>query len=392
MSDRDFHFVETRLRPLRAAAAACGCALAEPILQLAFLPLPVIPHLKLTDRGYVAAGPDGLRLTGLGVLRRLSIRCGAGRLWLPRTQPQPGAAGWTSTRMPSARRAVDGRRSNAWPKGGPSWPWRRRSTSIPRPCANGVLRSSPRVRPAWPTARRGLTPARTAWPGGTRRDPALRRQRLSGPAIARRLGRPSPPSAWSCAAAASAGSHPRPQARARPLPARAARPAHPHRHQEAGPDRRRRAPHHRRPALGRAASAGTSFTSASTTPRASPTPRSSPTNGRRARSPSSSARSPGSPASASPSSGSSPTTARPIAATPSARRSSTPGSAERTRPYTPRTNSKANDLSRPACANGPTCKHSPAQPSAAPPCSPGSTATTDTDPTQPLAASLPPPD
>ena len=26
---------------------------------LAFLPLPVIPHLKLTDRGYVAAGPDG---------------------------------------------------------------------------------------------------------------------------------------------------------------------------------------------------------------------------------------------------------------------------------------------------------------------------------------------
>ena len=34
----------------------------EPFLQLAFLPLPVIPHLKITDRGYVAAGPDGLRL------------------------------------------------------------------------------------------------------------------------------------------------------------------------------------------------------------------------------------------------------------------------------------------------------------------------------------------
>jgi adenine deaminase len=30
-----------------------GCALAEPLLQLAFLPLPVIPHLKLTDRGLV---------------------------------------------------------------------------------------------------------------------------------------------------------------------------------------------------------------------------------------------------------------------------------------------------------------------------------------------------
>jgi adenine deaminase len=62
MSDRDLHFVETRLRPLRAAAAACGCTMTEPVLQLAFLPLPVIPHLKLTDRGYVAAGPDGLRL------------------------------------------------------------------------------------------------------------------------------------------------------------------------------------------------------------------------------------------------------------------------------------------------------------------------------------------
>ena len=62
MSDRGFGFVEERLRPLRAAAAACGCTLAEPLLQLAFLPLPVIPHLKLTDRGYVAAGPDGLRL------------------------------------------------------------------------------------------------------------------------------------------------------------------------------------------------------------------------------------------------------------------------------------------------------------------------------------------
>ena len=62
MSDRDFHFVETKLRPLRARAAECGCTMQEPVLQLAFLPLPVIPHLKLTDRGYVAAGPDGLRL------------------------------------------------------------------------------------------------------------------------------------------------------------------------------------------------------------------------------------------------------------------------------------------------------------------------------------------
>ena len=30
-----------------------GCPLAEPFLQLAFLPLPVIPHLKITDMGLV---------------------------------------------------------------------------------------------------------------------------------------------------------------------------------------------------------------------------------------------------------------------------------------------------------------------------------------------------
>jgi adenine deaminase len=28
-------------------------ALAEPFLQVAFLPLPVIPHLKITDKGMV---------------------------------------------------------------------------------------------------------------------------------------------------------------------------------------------------------------------------------------------------------------------------------------------------------------------------------------------------
>ncbi|MGH6905769.1 MAG: adenine deaminase C-terminal domain-containing protein, partial [Geminicoccaceae bacterium] len=38
---------------LRRTARDQGCALTEPFLQLAFLPLPVIPHLKLTDRGLV---------------------------------------------------------------------------------------------------------------------------------------------------------------------------------------------------------------------------------------------------------------------------------------------------------------------------------------------------
>jgi len=41
------------LRALKAASRAVGCALSEPFLQLAFLSLPVIPSLKLTDQGLV---------------------------------------------------------------------------------------------------------------------------------------------------------------------------------------------------------------------------------------------------------------------------------------------------------------------------------------------------
>ncbi len=41
------------LQELRKASLAIGCELHEPFLQLAFLSLPVIPKLKLTDRGLV---------------------------------------------------------------------------------------------------------------------------------------------------------------------------------------------------------------------------------------------------------------------------------------------------------------------------------------------------
>lgn len=41
------------IRELKAASRAIGCTLDEPFLQLAFLSLPVIPSLKLTDRGLV---------------------------------------------------------------------------------------------------------------------------------------------------------------------------------------------------------------------------------------------------------------------------------------------------------------------------------------------------
>ncbi len=51
LTDRPFEEVTVALRRLREAARALGCRLPEPFLQVAFLPLPVIPHLKITDRG-----------------------------------------------------------------------------------------------------------------------------------------------------------------------------------------------------------------------------------------------------------------------------------------------------------------------------------------------------
>jgi adenine deaminase len=53
MSLEPFEFVRERLVALRAAAAGLGVVLEEPFLQLAFLALPVIPHLKITDHGMV---------------------------------------------------------------------------------------------------------------------------------------------------------------------------------------------------------------------------------------------------------------------------------------------------------------------------------------------------
>jgi adenine deaminase len=62
MSDLPFEEVRDRLTPLRAAAKSLGVVLPEPFLQVAFLPLPVIPHLKISDRGLVDV--DAFRLLG----------------------------------------------------------------------------------------------------------------------------------------------------------------------------------------------------------------------------------------------------------------------------------------------------------------------------------------
>ena len=53
MSDQPFEVVRARLEDLRNAAKSLGVGLEEPFLQLAFLALPVIPSLKITDHGMV---------------------------------------------------------------------------------------------------------------------------------------------------------------------------------------------------------------------------------------------------------------------------------------------------------------------------------------------------
>jgi len=46
-----FEAVRAALVPLRGAARDLGCTLPEPFLQVSFLPLPVIAHMKITDLG-----------------------------------------------------------------------------------------------------------------------------------------------------------------------------------------------------------------------------------------------------------------------------------------------------------------------------------------------------
>lgn len=53
MSLEPYESVRHTLHDLRQAALSLGATLQEPFLQLAFLPLPVIPHLKISDRGMV---------------------------------------------------------------------------------------------------------------------------------------------------------------------------------------------------------------------------------------------------------------------------------------------------------------------------------------------------
>jgi adenine deaminase len=53
MSDRPLEEVRDQVEALTEAAHALGCTLPDPLMTLSFLALPVIPALKLTDKGLV---------------------------------------------------------------------------------------------------------------------------------------------------------------------------------------------------------------------------------------------------------------------------------------------------------------------------------------------------
>ena len=53
MSKEPLEFLSTQIETLSHAAKSLGCILPEPFMALSFLSLPVIPELKLTDRGLV---------------------------------------------------------------------------------------------------------------------------------------------------------------------------------------------------------------------------------------------------------------------------------------------------------------------------------------------------
>lgn len=51
MSDKDYEFVTSSCDKLNSAAASLGCTLGDPFMAMGFLSLPVIPELKITDKG-----------------------------------------------------------------------------------------------------------------------------------------------------------------------------------------------------------------------------------------------------------------------------------------------------------------------------------------------------
>jgi adenine deaminase len=53
MTDAPVTQVNDQLEALLRAARSLGCKLSDPLMTLSFISLPVIPELKITDKGLV---------------------------------------------------------------------------------------------------------------------------------------------------------------------------------------------------------------------------------------------------------------------------------------------------------------------------------------------------
>jgi adenine deaminase len=56
LSEEPLEAVVAKLEELQRLASALGCVLPSPFATLSFLALPVIPELRLTDKGLVDVG------------------------------------------------------------------------------------------------------------------------------------------------------------------------------------------------------------------------------------------------------------------------------------------------------------------------------------------------
>jgi adenine deaminase len=55
MSDRSAKYVKEKLKRLAEAARMLGSKLSDPFMAMAFLTLPPIPEIRITDRGVIDA-------------------------------------------------------------------------------------------------------------------------------------------------------------------------------------------------------------------------------------------------------------------------------------------------------------------------------------------------
>jgi len=63
MSDKGIEFVAKKMEKMNESASDLGCKLRSPFMALSFLALPVIPKLKITDRGLVDV--EKMRITSI---------------------------------------------------------------------------------------------------------------------------------------------------------------------------------------------------------------------------------------------------------------------------------------------------------------------------------------